>query len=96
MVVGAGGGAAALADAGLAGGGARADGAGLLFGGAEVIQPAGLLAGELLGLHRLRARAAEQTSAAAGLVRALLVVVVGPVGTAPAHGWSSPAAAPLS
>ncbi|RSM61879.1 hypothetical protein DMB66_23750 [Actinoplanes sp. ATCC 53533] len=84
-VVGPGGAAAALARLGLAGRGAGADRRALLLGGAQFVEPAGLLAGHLDRLDGLRPTATEQAAAAACLF-ALVGVVVGPLGTAPAHG----------
>lgn len=84
-VVGAGCASAALARLRLAGHRAGADSRAFLLGAAQVVEPAGLLAGHLDGLDGLRPTATEQAAAAACLF-ALVGVLVGPLGTAPAHG----------
>ena len=85
---------ARLAVAGLAGDRAGADRVAFVFGRAEVVEPSGLLVGDLLDLRRhLGAPSPEPaTLAPAGL----LVGVVGPFGTARCHGSSFPAESPLS
>ncbi|MDR6326333.1 hypothetical protein [Actinoplanes couchii] len=97
-VVGARSGAPRLADPALAGTGTRADGAPVLLGRAQVVEPAGLLAGDLLGNDR-RLGTTSTPEAPAGLPTLLVArtrVVVGPIGTPPCHRCSSPALSPLS
>jgi hypothetical protein len=86
---------ARLAGLGLARGRARTDRGAIRLRRTQIVQPAGLLLRNLLGLDRLRARTPEQPPAPPGGLLVALSVVVGPFGTARSHGcWSSPAALP--
>jgi hypothetical protein len=87
--------AAGLAGPCFSGEDAGPDRPALLLGRAQVVEPAGLLARDLLGNGRLLGTAAATPEAPTALT-ALACFVVGPFGTPPCHRCSSPALSPLS